>query len=82
MTLHHQRLCAQSLNKKQTLEQDRAAVPDALKGCPSLSFQKSRLNDTTWGCQVVIAIETSIGHRCENFEWPQQGIWRQKDILG
>lgn len=44
---------------------------DALKGCASVSFQKGRLNDTTWGCQVVIAIETSIGHRCENFEWPQ-----------
>lgn len=43
-----------------------------LKGHPSLSFQKSRLNDTTWGCQVVITIETSNAHRYRNFEWPQE----------
>lgn len=43
-----------------------------LKGHVSLSFQKSLLNDTTWGSQVVIAIETSNAHRYRNFEWPQE----------
>lgn len=34
--------------------------------------EKNLLNDTTWGCQVVITIETNSCYCYSNFEWPQE----------
>lgn len=34
--------------------------------------RKNLLNDTTWGCQVVITIETNSCYCYSNFEWPQE----------
>jgi len=47
-------------------------MPIMLKRHPSLSFQKRLLNDTTWGSQVVITIETSICYCYRHFEWPHE----------
>lgn len=72
MILNHHRLCHNPKKKNPGTSRKHATMHAVLKGHQSLSFQKSLLNDTTWGSQAVIAIETSNAHCYRNFEWPQE----------